>query len=126
MLQLLYQTFQVDTYTSVIVALLSGCAGILTKQVLSRTMLAMLFMPGFAFGALITNYLFEQYAIYPTPDKEINVVVACTLGMILALLVLLIVTKVSMVLVGYRVAREFTLVRAPSADRPRPPAKRRS
>ena len=93
MLHLLYQTFQVDIYTRIIVALLSGCAAFLTKQALSRTMLAMLFTPVFAFGALVTNYLFEQYAICPTPNKETNVVVACTLGMILMLLVLLIVTR---------------------------------
>jgi len=104
MLQFLNQTLQVDTYTLVVVALLSGCSGILTMQVLSRTMLAMVFVPGFVFGALVANYLFEQYAIYPTPDKETNVVIACTLGMIIALLVLLVVIKVSTIVAGYRVA----------------------
>jgi hypothetical protein len=73
-------------------------------QVLSRTVLAMVFVPGFVLAALVANYLFEQYAIYPTPDKETNVVIACTLGMIVALLVLLVVTKVSTVIAGYRVA----------------------
>ena len=70
MLQFLNQTFEVDTYTIIVVALLAGWSGILTMQVLSRAMLAMVFVPGFIFGALVANYLFEQYAIYPTPDKE--------------------------------------------------------
>ena len=105
MLQFLNQTFGVDTYTIVVVALLAGWSGILTMQVLSRAMLAMVFVPGFIFGALVANYLFEQYAIYPTPDKETNVVVACTLGIIAALLVLLVVTKVSTIAAGFRVAR---------------------
>lgn len=105
MLQFLNQTLQVDTYTLVVVALLSGCSGILTMQILSRTMLAMVFVPGFNFGALVANYLFEQYAIYPTPDKETNVVFASTSGIIVALLVLLVVTKVSSAAAGFHVAR---------------------
>jgi uncharacterized membrane protein YeaQ/YmgE (transglycosylase-associated protein family) len=105
LLNFLNPTFDVDTYTLVVVALLAGWSGVLTMQVLSRAMLAMVFVPGFIFGALVTNYLFQQYAIYPTPDKETNVVVACTLGMIVALLVLLVVTKISTVAAGLRVAR---------------------
>ena len=104
-LQFLNQTFELDAYTLVVAALLSGVSGILTMQALSRTMLAMVFVPGFLFGALVTNCLFEQYAIYPTPDKETNVVVACTLGIILALFIILVVTKISMVAAGSRVAR---------------------
>jgi hypothetical protein len=58
MLNFLNQTFEVDTYTIVVVALLSGWSGVITMQVLSRTMLATVFMPGFIFGALVANYLF--------------------------------------------------------------------
>jgi hypothetical protein len=105
MMQFLNQTFEVDAYTIVVVALLAGWSGILTMQVLSKTMLAMLFVPGFIFGALVANYLFEQYAIYPTPDKETNVVIACTLGIIIALLALLVMTKLSTIAAGFRVAR---------------------
>jgi len=105
MIDFLNHTFEVDTFTIVVVALLSGWSGILTVQVLSRTMLAMVFVPGFIFGALVANYLFGLYAIYPTPDKETNVVVACTLGTIAALLVLLIVTRISAAAGGFRVAR---------------------
>ena len=105
MLQFLNQTTELDTYTLVVAALLSGVSGILTMHVLSQTMLAMVFVPGFFSGALGANYLFEQCAIYPTPEKETNVVVACTLGIIVALLVLLVVIKISTVAAGYRVAR---------------------
>jgi uncharacterized membrane protein YeaQ/YmgE (transglycosylase-associated protein family) len=65
----------------------------------------MLFVPGFVFGALVANYLFEQYAIHPTTDKETNVVVACMLGIIVALLVLLVMTRLSAIATGFRVAR---------------------
>ena len=105
MLEFLNQTFQVDTYTIVVVALLSGWSGVLTMHVLSKTMMAFVFVPGFIFGALVANYLFEEFAFYPTPDKETNVVVACTLGIIGALLVLLVLTRFTAIAAGTRVAR---------------------
>ncbi len=104
MLQFLNQTFAVDTYILVIVGLLSGVCSMLTMQVLSRG-LAIVSMPGFMFGALIANCLFEHYAIRPTPDEETNVVVACTLGIILVLLALFILIRVSTAAASYRVAR---------------------
>jgi uncharacterized membrane protein YeaQ/YmgE (transglycosylase-associated protein family) len=105
MLEFLNQAFEVDTYTIVVVALLSGWAGVLTLHVLSKTVLALVFVPGFIFGALIVNYAFEEIGFYPTPDPETNVVVACTLGIIGALLVLLVVTRFTSMLAGARVQR---------------------
>jgi uncharacterized membrane protein YeaQ/YmgE (transglycosylase-associated protein family) len=105
MLDFLNQTFEVDTYTIVVVALLSAWAGVLTLHVLSKTLLALVFVPGFIFGALVANYLFETFAVYPTGDQETNVVVACTLGIIAALLVLLVFTRFTSVLAGLRVQR---------------------
>jgi hypothetical protein len=105
MLEFLNRTFEVDTYTIVVVALLAGWSGVLTMQVLSKMMLALVFVPGFMFGALVANYLFDVYQFYPTPDKETNVVVACTLGIICALLVLLVITRLTTVVVGMRVQR---------------------
>ena len=98
MLQFLSQSLEVDTYTQIVVALLAGSAGLLTKQVLSRTMLGMAFAPGFTFGAFLVNYLFERHAIYPTADRETNVVVACALGTILALFVLLALIRLARLL----------------------------
>ena len=86
----LHQAITVDAYTLTVVAILSGWGGVLTMQVLSRTILALIFVPGLVFGALTANYLFRVYHFYPTPDQEVNVVIACTLGLIAALLVLLV------------------------------------
>ncbi len=105
MLEFLNQTFQVDTYTIVVVALLSGWAGVLTLHVLSKTVMALVFVPGFIFGALIANYIFDRFGFFPTPDQETNVVVACTLGIIAALLVLLVVTRFTSILAAARVQR---------------------
>jgi hypothetical protein len=105
MLEFLNRTFEVDTYTIVVVALLSAWAGVLTLHVLSKTMLALVFVPGFIFGALVANYIFEEARFYPTPDQETNVVVACTLGIIAALLVLMVLTRFTSTLASVRVQR---------------------
>jgi hypothetical protein len=105
MLDFLHRAVTVDTYTLVGVAMLSGWAGVLTMHVLSRTLLALVFVPGFVVGALITNYVFELAGVDPTPDRETNVVVACTLGIIIALFVLLICIRISAVVSGLRVQR---------------------
>jgi hypothetical protein len=105
MLDFLNRAITVDTYTLVVVAVLSGWAGVLTLHVLSRTVLALVFVPGFILGALVTNYVFELTGFYPTPDRETNVVVACTIGIIIALFVLLLSLRVTAILAGMRVER---------------------
>jgi len=105
MLDFLHQALTVDTYTIVVVALLSGWAGVLTLHVLSKTILALVFIPGFVFGALLANYVFEETGFMPTPDRETNVVVACTLGLILTLLVLLVIMRLTSAYAGMRVDR---------------------
>jgi hypothetical protein len=105
MLDFLNRAVTVDTYTLIVVAMLSGWAGVLTLYVLSRTLLALVFIPGFIFGALITNHVFHLAGLAPTPDRETNVIIACTVGTILTLLVLLISIRVSAVLSGWRLRR---------------------
>ncbi len=74
-------------------------------HVLSKTMLALVFVPGFIFGALIANYVFEEFGVLVTSDQETNVVVACTFGIIGALLVLIVATRLTAALAGLRVQR---------------------
>ena len=105
MLDFLNRAVTVDTYTLVVVAMLSGWAGVLTLHVLSRTLLALVFIPGFVLGALVMNYIFELVGFYPTPDRQTNVVIACTIGMIIALFILLICLRVMAVVSGQRVQR---------------------
>lgn len=105
MLEFLERAITVDTYTLVVVGLLSGWAGVLTLHVLSRTLLALVFVPGFTLGALVTNYAFEVTGFFPTHSRETNVVVACTVGIIIALFILLIFLRATSILAGLRVAR---------------------
>ena len=112
MLDFMQRALTVDTYTIVVVALLSGWAGVLTLHVLSRTLLALVFIPGFVFGALIANYLFDRFGFRPTPDHETNVVVACTVGLIFTLLALLVVMRLTAAYAGLRVERHQQFRRA--------------
>jgi hypothetical protein len=105
MLDFLHRAITVDTYTLIVIAVLSGWAGVLTVSVLSRTILALVFVPGFVLGAFIVNYVFELTGFYPTPDRETNVVIGCTLGLIAALLVLLVVLRATSALAGLQVGR---------------------
>ncbi len=103
MLDFLNRAVTVDTYTLVVVAMLSGWAGVLTLHVLSRTLLALVFIPSFVLGALVMNYVFELAGFYPTSDQQTNVVIACTVGMIVSLFILLICLRVMAVVSGLRV-----------------------
>ena len=105
MLDFLNRAVAVDTYTLVVVAMLSGWAGVMTLHVLSRTVLALVFIPGFVLGALVMNYIFEVGGFDPTPDRQTNVVIACTLGMIIALFILLICLRMMAVVSSRRVQR---------------------
>lgn len=105
MLEFVERAAAVDTFTLVIVALLSGWAGVLTLHVLSRTVLSLVFVPGFTFGALATNYAFELSGFFPTHDRETNVVIACTVGIILALLVLLLVMRFTSIVARLKTQR---------------------
>jgi hypothetical protein len=105
MLDFLHRAITVDTYTLVVIGLLSGWAGVLTLQVLSRTLLALIFVPGFVLGAFVVNYIFELTGFGPTSDRETNVVIGCTVGLILALLVLLVVLRATSALAALRVQR---------------------
>lgn len=105
MLDFLHRATTVDTYTLVVVAILSGWAGVLTLHVLSRTMLALVFVPGFVMGAFVTSYLFELTGFYPTAERETNVVIACLIGIILALFCLMLFLRAASIVAGLRIER---------------------
>lgn len=105
MLDFLQRAFAVDTYTLVVAGLLSGWAGVLTMHVLPRALLGAIFVPAFGLGALVTNYTFELTGIQPTSDRETNVIVGCTVGLIAAMLVLFLLLRAMSALAGLRVER---------------------
>ena len=65
MLDFLNRAFTVDTYTMVVVAMLSGWAGVLTLHVLSRTCWRWCSCRASSWAPSIMNYVFELAGISP-------------------------------------------------------------
>ena len=89
MLDVLSRAIDVDTFTLLSVAALSGWAGLLLMFVQPKRMLALALMPGFVVGALAANYIFLEYGVYLTSENESNVILASTLGVSVALLIMI-------------------------------------
>jgi hypothetical protein len=104
-MEFLEQIVAVDTFTLLVVAMLSGWAGVLTLHVLSKTALALVFVPGFTFGALLTNHVFLLTGYLPTHDRHTNTIIACTAGIIIAFLLLLGAMRLTKYLVGVQLKR---------------------
>ena len=89
MLDVLSRAIDVDTFTLLSVAALSGWAGLLLMFVQPKRMLALALMPCFVVGALAANYFFLEYGVYLTSENETNVVLASTIGVSVALLIMI-------------------------------------
>ena len=89
MLDVLSRAIDVDTFTLLSVAALSGWAGLLLMFVQPKRMLALALMPGFVVGALASNYFFLEYGVFLTSEDETNVVLASTIGVSVALLIMI-------------------------------------
>jgi len=95
MLEVLSRAIDVDTFTLLSVAALSGWAGLLLMFVQPKRMMALALMPGFVVGALAANYFFLEYGVYLTSENESNVVLASTIGVSVALLIMIAVLRLT-------------------------------
>ena len=93
MLEVLSRAIDVDTFTLLSVAALSGWAGLLLMFVEPKRMMALALMPGFVVGALAANYFFLEYGVLLTSENETNVVLASTIGVSVALLIMIAVLR---------------------------------
>lgn len=91
--EFLSRLFAVDMFTLIVAAGLAVVSGILTMMILSRTGLAVMFVPGFFVGALAANYFFQEYGIVPTSMREIDPIINCTVGILVALIIMLALTR---------------------------------
>lgn len=83
----------VSTFTVVVVIGLVAIANWLIKLLTDSTGIAILFTPAMIFGALAANYLFFEYYVTPTGDKNSNIVIASALGVLTAMLFMLLATR---------------------------------
>lgn len=92
-LEALQKLGDVNTFTVVVVIGLVAIANWLIKLLTDSTGFAILFTPAMIVGALAANYLFVEYYIAPTPDKNSNVVIASAMGVLAAMLFMLLATR---------------------------------
>lgn len=83
----------VNTFTVVVVIGLVAIANWLIKLLTDSTGFAILFTPAMIIGALAANYLFVEYYVMPTQDKNSNVVIASALGVLIAMIFMLLATR---------------------------------
>ncbi len=83
----------VNTFTVVVVIGLVAIANWLIKLLTDSTAIAILFTPAMIIGALAANYLFVEYYVMPTQDKNSNVVIASALGVLIAMIFMLLATR---------------------------------
>lgn len=85
----------VDQFSVLIVATLTVGAGYFVSQALSA-MMAILFVPGFLVGALVSIYLFREFGILIGPDNDTNATIASGVGIIVSLLIMLALVRFTM------------------------------
>ncbi len=90
----LYQIVSVDVYTLSVVCVLSGWAALILRHVTESTLLALIFMPVIIIGALVGIYACRQLDLVFVFDKDTNVILTACVGMIAALIVMLIMTRI--------------------------------
>lgn len=83
----------VNTFTVVVVIGLVAIANWLIKFLTDSTGFAILFTPAMLLGALAVNYLFFEYYITPTQDKNSNIVIASSVGVLAAMFFMLLATR---------------------------------
>lgn len=105
----IYSLYALDRYTLTIAVCFVAVAFWLIHEIAGSTSLAVLSAPIMIGGALATNYLFGIYYIFPTTDKDTNVVVACAVGVIAAMVLVLSALAISILLSEARSKRRRPL-----------------
>ncbi|NOT72516.1 MAG: hypothetical protein HOP09_14950 [Hyphomicrobium sp.] len=90
----IYSLYALDRYTLTIAVCFVAVAFWLIHEIAGSTSLAVLSAPVLIAGALVTNYLFGEFYIIPTNDKDTNVVIACAVGVVLSMILILAVLAI--------------------------------
>ncbi len=96
MLETLWKMTLLDEYTTIVIVCMVVSAYSIIRTMTYSTALAILYTPVLAFGALAGNYLFRYYYFNAVHDKDSNVVAASATGVMAALLLMLIATRIAM------------------------------
>ena len=88
----------IDDYETIVVAGAVVCALWLLKTMTESTALTIFFAPGVLLGALAANYLFRVNFVTASNDKDTNVLIASATGVLLAVLLMLLATRITIIM----------------------------
>ena len=93
MYETLNHIFSVDAFTFYVVGGLTVWAAVLVRLMTDSTALAFLFMPFINFGALAGIFVCRELSVVFSQEKDSNLIVSALVGMIVALLIMLLATR---------------------------------
>ncbi|HMN39017.1 MAG TPA: hypothetical protein PKD49_15075 [Hyphomicrobium sp.] len=93
-LDYLTQVIDISVFVAAVTACLMGFAYWLVRLMTDSLLLSMLYTPAMLFGGLASNHFFQQHFIVLMQDTDSNTVLGVALGIILAMLTMLMVTRV--------------------------------
>ena len=85
----------IDDYAFWVVICMVIAAFWFLRSMTQSTFLALVYTPALAVGALAANYLYRINYIELSSDRDANVVVASAIGVILALMIMLVATRIA-------------------------------
>jgi hypothetical protein len=89
MIDTLNDIVNVNFVTALVVITMSVGSGVIFREVTNSNLLTVLLVPALAFGALVSIYAMSMAGVFFTSNHESNTVVTSSVGMILALLIVL-------------------------------------
>ena len=95
MLETLWKMTLLDEYTFAVVVCMVVAAFSIIRGMTGSTVFALLYTPIMAFGALASNYLFRMNFFVVVHDKDSNVIAASATGVLAALILMLVATRIA-------------------------------
>ena len=100
MLETLWKMTLLDEYTFTVVVCMVVAAFCIIRGMTGSTVLALLYTPIMAFGALASNYLFRMNFYIVVRDNDSNVIAASATGVLAALILMLLATRIAIYIDG--------------------------
>lgn len=104
-----------NDYDWVVATAAVAAAAVLIREMLDSAVLATLSIPLMLIGALAFNYLFQTTFISPVDDKDTNVVIASSVGVLVAVCLLLVCLWIISVMSEFR-SKHKKLLKLPPAE----------
>lgn len=88
----------VDVFTISVVGVLTAWASIMIRHMTGSTVLSLAFCPAIYLGALVGIYQCREFDLLFSTDNDTNIIMSACFGMIAAMLIMLVLTRMIYVL----------------------------